>query len=91
MESKERYGKRRRKKHLRPLCDMPVWHIVGHIESLNLNQLRALKRAMDSCTTTNCWWGEYDIAGRFYSDVQKQINLKATKKRKAANKSKAVC
>ena len=74
--------KRARRKHLAPLTRMTVGEILLRIERLNLNQLRALKRAMDSCTTTNCGWVEYEVAGLFYSHMQEVTNRRLEKQKK---------
>lgn len=51
-----------RKKWVRPLAEMPLWQAVNWIESAPQRQLKAAIRAMESCTSTNCWWGEYQTA-----------------------------
>lgn len=68
-----------RKKHLSPLSSMKVGEIILHIETRNLTQLRLLKKAMDSCTSTNCSWVESQISSRFIVDVQRFISIKENK------------
>lgn len=72
--------RRARKKHLRPLAEMRFCDIENHIESLTLSQLRALDRAMESCTSTNCWWAEMRIAGFYRSRVVYRIHAKEQKR-----------
>ena len=80
MMDQEKRGRRCRKKHLTPLSEMTPAQIVLHIEALNLTKLRLLLRAMNSCTTANCWWVEYDIAKRYGVDVSKAIRYKESKR-----------
>lgn len=71
-----------RRKHLRPITNMPIGEIIIHIEGLKLNQLRALLRAMDSCTDTNCGWTECAVKEYFRCLVTKMINIREGKKRR---------
>lgn len=73
-----------RRKHLRPLCDMKPGDLILHIENLNLSQIRALIRAMKSCTTTNCGWVEYDIANRYMRDAELILILREKRRAKRA-------
>lgn len=69
-ESRER---QRRKKYLRPLLDLTLRSLITAIEDMPLRRLRAVLRAMDACTQTNCWWAEYELAQRFRGDVEAAI------------------
>lgn len=56
------YNARRRKRILRPLVEMPAWKAVDLIKGMQHRQMAALLRAMESCTKTNCWYGEYGFS-----------------------------
>ena len=70
-----------RKKHLRPLTKLRVDEIIVHIETLKKNSAIALMAAMQSASTTNCGWVEYDIAKRFRPDVVRRLEHFKNKKR----------
>lgn len=55
-------GRRRRKKWLRPLATIPVYEAYDRLMGMNKRQLKLTIEAMESCTTTNCWWGDYQAA-----------------------------
>jgi len=61
----ERYDRLRRKRLLYPLARKPFCEIENEIQSMSRRQLRALIAAMDSCTSTNCWWAAKAI-GTYY-------------------------
>lgn len=56
------YDTRRRKRVLRPLVDIPAWKSVDIIEGMRPRQRKVLLIAMESCSKTNCWYGEYDFS-----------------------------
>lgn len=73
--------RRCRRRNLTPLVSMTVGQIVTHLESINLNQLKALSRAMESCGTTNCHWVSYEIAQKYKFDVLRLIVQRKSKKK----------
>lgn len=57
--------RRARKRWVEPLLTDQLGSVIAKLESMNLRQLRATVRAMESCSQTNCWWGTYRIAQVF--------------------------
>lgn len=70
------YAQRRRKKVLRPLAEMPAWKAVDLIGRMGPRQLKALRLAMESCTNTNCWYGEYGFSQALLPFVRLRAELK---------------
>ncbi len=73
--SKE-YDRRRRAKFVRPLAEMPTWQAVGCCENMDRRELLATRRAMESCTTNNCWYGEWDTARALLPIVRQFLKQK---------------
>ena len=73
--------RRCRGRHLTPITKMTIGEIILHIEGLKFNQLRALLRAMDSCTEINCGWTEFGIMKYFRCLVTYLINTREERKR----------
>ncbi len=69
-----------RKKYLRPLVEMPLYRAITHIEMLPLAKLKALNRAMESCTNTNCWWAEMEGTRHYLALVESWIAHRSRKK-----------
>lgn len=54
---------RRIRKWVRPLTKMPAWMAVGWVlYECKPRTLRTVVAAMELCTPTNCWWGDYRTA-----------------------------
>ena len=51
-----------RKKWVRPLAELPLWRATDWVDMAGKRQLRATLAAMESCTSLNCWYGEYEAA-----------------------------
>ena len=54
--------RRRVKRFVRPLAKMPTWKAYEWIADAKPRTLAAALRAMQSCTETNCWFGDYRTA-----------------------------
>lgn len=80
-----RLWRAKRKKHLRPLAEMPLWQAITHIETRTITGLQAIRAAMDSATSTNCWWAEMAACRHFRPLVQDQLRIKLARKNRKAN------
>lgn len=80
-----RLWRAKRKKHLRPLAEMPLWQAITHIETRTITGLQAIRAAMDSATSTNCWWAEMEACRHFRPLVQEQLRIKLARKNRKAN------
>ena len=58
----ERRVGRRIKTWVRPLAKMPMWQAVDWVLESKPRALRNAVVAMEMCTQTNCWWGDYNAA-----------------------------
>lgn len=72
--SSERNARRARRKYLTPLAQMPYSQCVMTITEMNPQRAEATLRAMLSCSRTNCWWAEYDLAQRFISTLNQKLS-----------------
>lgn len=54
--------RRRIKTWVRPLAKMPTWQAVCWVRECNPRTLRSAVAAMEACSQTNCWWGDYNTA-----------------------------
>lgn len=54
--------RRQIKKWVRPLAEMPMWQAVDWVHESKPRALRSAIAAMEMCTQTNCWWGDYNSA-----------------------------
>jgi hypothetical protein len=80
-----RLWRAKRKKHLRPLAEMPLWQAITHIETRTITGLQAIQAAMDGATSTNCWWAEMEACRHFRPLVQEQLRRKLERKNRKAN------
>jgi hypothetical protein len=80
-----RLWRAKRKKHLRPLAEMPLWQAITYIETRTITGLQAMRAAMDSATSTNCWWAEMEACRHFRPLVQEQLRRKLDRKNRKAN------
>jgi len=80
-----RLWRARRKKHLRPLAEMPLWQAITHIQTRTIADLEAIQAAMDSATSTNCWWAEMKACRHFRPLVQEELKRKLARKNRKTN------
>lgn len=53
---------KKRAKWVLPLAKMPVYEAIDWIERASPSEIRSAIAAMESCSATNCWWGEFATA-----------------------------
>lgn len=58
----DRRVRRRIKTWVRPLAKMPTWQAVDWVRECKPRTLRSAVAAMECCTQTNRWWGDYNAA-----------------------------
>lgn len=53
---------KRIKRWIRPLAEMPTWQAIDWLHDSKPRAVRSAVAAMEICTRTNCWWGDYRTA-----------------------------
>lgn len=71
--------RRRRKKWLRPIAEMRFVDAFYYIDSAKKRELEAILFAMNTVTTTNCWWVEYEITCLLRPRIQSRLQMLSEK------------
>ena len=82
----DRHVRRRIKTWVRPLAKMPTWQAVDWVHECKLRTLRSAVAAMELCTQTNCWWGDYNAAQALLPVARKRLTANTPAHLRAASK-----
>lgn len=69
----DRRVRRRIKTWVRPLAKMPTWQAVDWVSECKPRTLRSAVAAMEACSQTNCWWGDYNAAQALLPIARKRL------------------
>lgn len=73
--------RRRKRLHLTPLVNLPVYLAMHEMESMSKRTLRALLAVMDELTEGNCRWAEYHFAQAFRPALEQRLATLNAKRR----------